>query len=353
MLAVAPLTLFADQEVREPYTKASQDGLFDELTKIAESVPLLALERVTLLESEAQRDRILRLGFTSALIRQRDVAETYLPTVIDRPWIGEISFPNACALAKMLDNETSAAAAEKLLWKIARKNPDVALRETEGYLDLSFGPRLFDRAVRAAPDEALAIASGTSVHAARFRDALKASEAPEIRLLADLSEDHSIDAPRLRRVALLHKRIARGELSLRAAAQIAGNFSRYFATLADIRISGKPEDAGPLDRALENESLVFCQAFQEGEGRVLAGDLAGFTRAISTCCWPTAAPNPTSRSSARHSIICSFPSCEPAPRAAPSSRSSIRPATSSSATSWPRRWRCTASMHSWKSPAPR
>src|SRR6185503_18955999 len=106
--------LFAPQEIREPYPKASQDALFDMLTGVAQDIPLLALARLPLLESEGQRDRILRLGFASALIRQRDAAAMYLPFVIDRPWIGETSFPNACELAKVLDGESPAI--EKLLW---------------------------------------------------------------------------------------------------------------------------------------------------------------------------------------------------------------------------------------------
>jgi len=266
------VSLSPPQEIREPFSRASQDALFDTLTRLAQDVPLLALDRITLLESEAQRDRILQLGFTSALIRQHDVAYFYLPSVIDRPWIAETSFPNACELAKMLEPEP----AEKLLWAIARKNPDVALRQTEGYLDLPFGPHLFDRIVHSAPDEAVAIASGTSRSAGQFRDALRASQDPAIRLLAGLSEDHTIDAPRLRRVAILDQRIARGELSLRAAAQLAGNLPRYFAALADMRMAAPPGEAEFLDRALENESLTFCLAFQEGGGRALAGDLAAF-----------------------------------------------------------------------------
>lgn len=261
-----------DQEIREPYSRASQDALFDTLTKLAQDIPLLALDRVGLLQSEAQRDRILQLGFTSALIRQRDVAVFYLPSVMDRPWIADTSFPNACELAKMLEPEP----AEKLLWTIARKNPDVALRQTEGFLDLSFGPHFFDRVVRSAPDEAVAIASGASRSAGRFREALRASQDPAIRLLAGLSEDRTIDAPRLRRVALLHQRIARGDLPLRSAVQIAGSLPRYFAALADIRIAASPGEAEFVDRALENESLTFCRAFQEGGGRALADDLAAF-----------------------------------------------------------------------------
>jgi len=260
------------QEIREPYSRASQDALFDVLSRLAHDVPLLALDRVGLLESEAQRDRILQLGFSSALIRQRDVATFYLPAVMGRPWMADASFPNACELAKLLEPET----AEKLLWTIARKNPDVALRQTEGFLDLPFGAHFFDRVVRAAPDEAVGIASGASRSAGKFRDALRASQDSGIKLLADLSQDRSIDAPRLRRVALLHERMAHGELSMRSAAQIAGSLPRYFAALADMRLAAARGETENLDRALENEALTFCRAFQEGGGRALAGDLAAF-----------------------------------------------------------------------------
>jgi hypothetical protein len=112
------------QEIREPYSQASQDTLFDSLSKLAEDIPLLALNRVHLLQNEAQRDRILQIGFTSALVRQRDVAIFYLPEVLNRSWIGETSFPNTCELARMLEPEP----ARDLLWAIARKNPEAALR---------------------------------------------------------------------------------------------------------------------------------------------------------------------------------------------------------------------------------
>src|ERR1051326_4352821 len=168
------------QEIREPYSRVSQDVLFDALAKLAQQIPLLALDRVNLLSSEAQRDRVLRLGFTSALMAQHDVAYYYLPSVIDRSWIGEMSFPNACELAKLLEPE----AGEKLLWAIARKNPDVALRQAGAYLDLRAGPHLFDSVVRLAPDEAVSIASGTSESALQFREMLRTSHDSAIRLLA-------------------------------------------------------------------------------------------------------------------------------------------------------------------------
>ena len=264
--------LDAPQEIREPYPKVSQDELFDTLTRFAQEIPLLALARVSLLESEAQRDRILRLGFTAALIRQRDAAAFYLPSVIDRPWISEISFPNACEFAKLVDGESPAA--ENLLWAIARKNPDVALRNTEGYLELSFGSHLFGRVVKSAPDEAVALASGVSRPAVRFREALRGSQDPAIRVLADLSENGTVDAPRLRRVAILHERIARGDLPLRSALQIAGSFPRYFTTLANMRLSAAAGETDFLDRALTSEALLFCQAYLQSGGRGLAGDLA-------------------------------------------------------------------------------
>ena len=264
-----PVPLPPPQEIREPYPRAAQDALFDTLSQLAQDIPLLALDRVNLLESEAQRDRILQLGFASALVRQRDVAYFYLPSVMSRPWLAEMSFPNACELARLLEPEP----AMQLLWAIARKNPDVALRQTESYLDLAIGPQLFARAVHAAPDEAVSIAAGSSRSAGQFRDALKASDDASIRLLADLSQDRAIEAPRLRRVAILHQAIASGELSLRSAVQLAGNFPRYFATLAGMRIAASPEDSAFLDRALQNESLTFCVAFQQA-GRALASDLA-------------------------------------------------------------------------------
>jgi hypothetical protein len=235
------------------------------------------------LKSEIQTDRELRLGFEAALTGNLDAARRSLPLVIDRPWLGEVDFRGACALARAIERKPAdsvpatqdAGLAEKLVLAAGLRNPALALRETGQYLPLVGGSRLFERFVLAAPDQAMGLASGTSRTARAVRDLLSASESPELVLLTRLAEDTSIDLPRRGRLAILAGRIARGELSFESALGIAASTPRFFATVFDMRASGGP-GAAYLDRVLENESLVLCQAAQQDLDGVLASDLGHF-----------------------------------------------------------------------------
>jgi hypothetical protein len=231
-------------------------------------------------KSNLEKDRALQVAFESALTRNLDAARRYLPLVIDKPWIAETDFRAACALARTIQ-ETPAdaldsASAEKLVLAAGLRNPSLALREGDRYLPLTAGTRLFERFVLAAPDQAMGLASGTSRWAQKARDLLSASNSPVLTLLARLAQDPAVDLPRRGRVAILAGRISRGELSFQAALQIADSTPQFFATVLDMRAAG----ADPaLDRALQNESLVLCQAAQENLDGVLTSDLAHF-RAI-------------------------------------------------------------------------
>jgi predicted lipid carrier protein YhbT len=250
----------------------------------AEDDPAKMLERVPLAKNEIERDHAWKRGFEAALAGDPDVARRYLPAVIDKPWLGEMNFREACALAQSIEEEEAdggsrerdARLAEKLVLAAGLQNPALALRESEEYLGLGGGRRLFERFVLAAPDEAVAMAAGTDRSALAFRERLARSGSAELALLARIAEDGSIDLPWRSHVAVFAGRIARDELSFQSALRIAGDTRQFFGAVLDLRVAGAGADTAALDRALENESLVLCRAAQESAQRTLARDLAGF-----------------------------------------------------------------------------
>ena len=263
MIAYAsPPAQIAVQEVRRPYPPSSQRDLFDQLTKLATDFPQLALDRVQLLESDAQRDRILKLGFMAAISRQPQVAKQYLPLVIDRAWLGDANFQDACALAAMLNAEHSPMA-EKLVLAGALKRPDVALREADRYLAMPFGRRVFEQVVRLAPDEAAGLAS--------VQEALRASEASDIRWLATLADNHEIAPYQRGRVAVFYRRIVAGSYPSNRRRE-SRRAIPIFAALVDLRLS--TADPQFPDRILELESLMLCRAMQEVRSTAASNDLA-------------------------------------------------------------------------------
>jgi len=228
-------------------------------------------------KSEIDRDQALRRSFEASLEHDPESALQSLPLAIDRPWIGEVSFRDACTLAQRVGHQPGGAAAltERLVLTTGLHNPALALREPGDYLPLENGRRLFERFVLAAPGEAMALAAGSS-HSARFlRESIAGAGPPEFPLLLRLADDPAIDMPKRQRVAILAGRIVRGQLSFEAALRIAGDAPRFFAAVLDMRAaSGADGDA--LDRVLENESLVLCRAARENLNRTLRDDLARF-----------------------------------------------------------------------------
>jgi hypothetical protein len=156
------------------------------------------------------------------------------------------------------------------------KNPAMALRDTGRYLKLPFGRSIFEAVVREAPDEAVAVAAGDTPSGAAIRDGLSASQIPEFRVLLQLATDRTTDLPTRRRMGLLAGPLSRGTLTFPAAARLAGDTSRYFAALADARLAAAPGETSPLDRALDTESRVLCQAAAESGGKALPRELAAF-----------------------------------------------------------------------------
>lgn len=228
-------------------------------------------------KSEIERDRALRRSFETALVQDPESALQSLPLVIGRPWIREVNFRDACALARTVANQPggSATLAGQLVLKTGLHNPALALREAGDYLPLENGRRLFEQFVLAAPGEAMALAAGRSPSARSLRELLSGAGPPEFPLLLRLADDPSIDLPSRQRVAVLAGRIARGQLSFGAAFKIAGDTQRFFAAVLDMRAAAGA-DGEPLDAVLEDESLVLCRAARENLNRTLMNDLARF-----------------------------------------------------------------------------
>jgi len=240
-------------------------------------LPLLLLCAAGRAQPAQDEDRVARRNFEAALAGDVDAARRSLPLMIDRPWLGEINFLDACSLARAVEEARQPSdLAYRLVLAAGLHNPGLALRESGEYLPLESGHRLFERFVLAAPGEAMELAAGSTRSAREIRELLTGAVAPELALLARLAGDASIDLPRRNRVAILAGRIARGSLSLESALRIAQSTPQFFATVLDLRATASVEDAAALDQALENESLALCRAVQENPGRALAGDLARF-----------------------------------------------------------------------------
>jgi len=217
----------------------------------------------------------LRRNFEAALADDPETAVQTLPRVIGQPWISEVSFRDACALLRAVANQDSAPLVERFVLAAGLHNPALALRETEDYLTLDKGHDLFVRFVLAAPGEAMSLATGTSKWARSFREWMSTPGPPEFPLLLRLADDTAIDLPRRQRLAVFASRIVRGDLSFDAALRVAGDVSRFFSTLLDMRAAAGA-DAEAFDRVLESESLMLCRAARENLGRTMVSDLAGF-----------------------------------------------------------------------------
>ncbi|HTS30520.1 MAG TPA: hypothetical protein VMH81_31830 [Bryobacteraceae bacterium] len=247
--------------------------------KLAESKPEYALRHLSSLSGEIERERVLRVAYAAALGQDPDVAAEFLPTVLDKPWLAELSFHDACELAAGEESALPPGGGEKLVLATGLKNPALALREREWYAPLSFGRSAFVRFVTAAPDEAERLAYGDSKPARAMRDALTAADTPIANVILRLSEAPGIDLPTRARAATLAGQIARGRLSVDAAVLLASNSTRFFAAVADLRVRQPGSDWAAYDRALEEASLELCREAQESPGRAISADLAGF-RAI-------------------------------------------------------------------------
>ena len=241
----------------------------------AQERPAELLDRAALAKNEIERDRLLKLGFEAVLNASPVEAAARLPLVIDRPWLAELNFREACALARAVAAD-DAASADKLVRAVGLHNPALALRDSGDYSSLPTGSRLFEEFALAAPDEAVAMASGSSKSAQATRELLSAAKSPAVAVLLRISTQQSIDQPRRRRMAVFAPRIARGELSYETALKLSADTQRFFAALVDMRTHAASSDTDAIDRTLSNESLMLCLAARENRALALSGDLIDF-----------------------------------------------------------------------------
>ena len=75
-------------EVRE----CASTNLFARLQQSAAESPALAFACAGLIGNEAQRDRILREAFVTAITKQPDIARQYLSQAIERSWVTDAGF---------------------------------------------------------------------------------------------------------------------------------------------------------------------------------------------------------------------------------------------------------------------
>ena len=228
---------------------------FERLIREAQDSPLATAEKAQALTHPEWRDRILRQAFASAVARDSEAARQLVPKVLDRPWAGSVSFQQALRVAVGLPEAQQKA----FLMAVAKNNPQVAVRDYERYRDLPFATELFESAVLLAPDEAVAVATGTSEAARVVRETLEASSRREITVLSNLLRDSSLDEVSRMRLALF--------VPLVSDAQLAKLHSRvtedhtYFASLVDQQLR---TPSRLLERALEMHAQTALISVRDG-----------------------------------------------------------------------------------------
>ncbi len=238
--------------------RVANGELFTRLQQWVLNAPELALACAGMLDNRLQRDRILRDAFVTAASLKPDVAVRYLPQAMGRPWLADAGFFPLAALAAM-----SPGNARLLLLRAAERYPALALREYRDYAGLPFGPEVFERAALAAPDEAVGIACGHSVRADEVRTALLSASGPDLRVLASLAENESVGGYVRQRAAVFYRQIAKAEMPISKAIEVAGG-TRFFPAVAALRIGALGDEAALYDRVLENYAEMLFRACADG-----------------------------------------------------------------------------------------
>ena len=240
----------APQQAEVEYARMPQRQLFELLEKQS---PKQALAMAHLLRNDFQRDRLQRKAFLS------EPSVVWAPAFIDRLWIGETHFYRAVEIARSLE----APVAKKLLSAIALRNPGLAIREVDAYWGLPAGRETFELAALFAPEEAVNLIGGSSVTAKLVTQAVNECRRPEMRRLAQIAADKSLDAPAKGRAAVM-ARFGRPPV----------NGLEYFSTLASLRAKATGADALFLDRALENYAQILFRFFGERKDAANLGQLS-------------------------------------------------------------------------------
>ncbi len=232
------------------YARMPQRELFQLLEK---QPPQQTLTMAHMLRNDFQRDRVQRKAFLS------EPSTQWAVTFIDRPWIGETNFFRSAELARTLPP----VVAKKLLAAVALKNPGLAIREVDAYWALPHGKETFELAALIAPEEVVTLLGGDSVTAKLVTQAVGECKRPEMRRLAEIGSDKSLDGPTKARAAVLAR-----------FGQSASNGLDYFRTLASLRQNSSGMDALFLDRALENYAQILFRFFGERKEASSLGQLS-------------------------------------------------------------------------------
>jgi len=206
------------------------------------------LDQASHVANTFQRDKAERAAFLVAAASDREAALRHVPRFLERPWLGEVSFGDAVALARR------SADGEAVLLASARQHPSVALRSYHEYRELEFGARVFAEAARLVPDEAAMVASGRSPAATDLRADLAQSPAADMKILGALAGLADVSVPVKGRVAVLHREIAAGRLSMGDALRLAEDAGAHFSRVVDVRLAGDAR----LDRYLTVRARELC-----------------------------------------------------------------------------------------------
>lgn len=216
--------------------------------RTASTQPLTAFTCLPALRTDIQRDHVLRVAFFAAARSNRKAALDAVPLVIDKPWAGEVGFPNALEIAKELV-QTSPENARKLLLAATRQNPSLALRSFRDYIDeFPFGQAIFDQAVSMVPGEAAGVCTSPTRTGQLMCEALRKSELPWMRKLLEVIGSESLDTPTKLRVAALAPVLPK--VGLERAVAASQSTHGYFRMLLQWRA-----EAPGIERALQ----TFCQ----------------------------------------------------------------------------------------------
>jgi hypothetical protein len=227
---------------------------FDELEQLARREPARALHHATELANPYQRERIERAAFLHAATVDRPAALRFLPRYLHRPFLAEVNFGDALALAR----HAEPAHAGALLIASARRSPSAALRLAADYMELPYGATVLAQAAAMAPDEAAMVAAGDSPPALRLRAWLAASPSSSIRLLATIATLPNLPLSVRGRAAILFREVDAGRIALAALTRLAADPVAHFSHTLTARLRATGDAALALDHYLATRSRELC-----------------------------------------------------------------------------------------------
>jgi hypothetical protein len=258
---------FASRELRANNVRTTYESLQAEALR----QPRAAWEQAQQLPNRELRDRVERAAFASAVARDSEFARKVLPSLLDREWVGEVSFLQALDLSRRLDKDVQF----RFLKAAAANNPMLAVREVARYKDLPNGPELFEYAVSLAPDEAVSVASGGSDVAKEMAAAIRQSENPLLRDLARLLDNRGIDDLSRSRLAIFTAVFPGDSARIsRVISALERSESAYFHELVEARLAKGPNRL--LDRTMENFAQMALVGVRDG-GREERQQLAAYS----------------------------------------------------------------------------